>query len=208
MTGSDIAFPNLNIEFGSVSQIAFTLPFFNLQIMWYGVFIALGASLGTLIAFANTKRNNLSKDILLDYAVIGIPVAIICTRLYYVLFNISAFRGDWMRIFAFRDGGMAVYGGIISAFATLYLFSKFKAKKLKSTTGEIMGKIGDCGVFALLLGQIIGRLGNFVNREAFGGYTDNLFAMQLPLSDIPRTLTTDEMLYHAVEIGGRVFIQV
>jgi phosphatidylglycerol:prolipoprotein diacylglycerol transferase len=159
----------------------------------------MGFVFGGMAAFTQTKRNGITNDLFSDYILIAGPLAIVCTRMYYVIFNLHLYRGNWLGIFAFRDGGGGVYGGIIAAFASLYFFSRYHSKKKKlGTTTELMGKIGDTGVFGLVIGQIIGRMGNFTNQEAFGGYTDGLFAMQLKVSNIPdRTLITDEMLLNS-----------
>jgi len=187
MIAPDVLFPNLGgIRFENINSVAFTI--FGLDIMWYGMIVFLGLALGVTTGVLMTKRNGITKDFMLDYLIIAIPVALICTRLYYVVFNWDIYRHNPVSIFAVRDGGMAVYGGILSTFVTVYLFSRYHARKSKAkgmgTTGEIMGKIADSGAPGLLVGQIVGRIGNLVNQEAFGGFTDGLFAMQLRLANI------------------------
>jgi len=196
--------------------------------MWYGIFITLGIFLGAVAAFRNTKRNGIANDLFLDFIIIAVPVSLFFTRMYYVVFNMDLYRNNWGSIFAFRSGGMGVYGGIISAFATLFIYSYFKARKTKKgKTTEMAGRIGDTAVFGLLVGQIVGRLGNLVNQEAFGGYTDGLLAMQLRLQNISaeygrrsieflqsvpaetvRAPVTYEMLQNAYTVGGDVVVLV
>ena len=176
MLPPDVAFPNLGIEIQTLNRTAFTLPFFDLSIRWYGIFIGLGIVAGGLVAFRNTKRNGISNELFMDFCLIAVAISLLFTRLYSVVFNLEHYMGNWGRIFAFRDGGMGVYGGILAAFGTCYVFARVRKVK--------MGALGDTGVFGLVLGQIIGRIGNFFNQEAFGGFTNNIFAMQLRLRNI------------------------
>ena len=206
----DIAFPNLGIQFQNVSRVAFTLPFGNLAIYWYAIFVSSGFFFGTWFALTKAELNGITRDLFLNFMMIAGPVAVLLTRMYFVLFNLDMYRGNWVSIFAFRDGGMGVYGGIIGAFISCFGFSLYQAKvKKRGTTTEMMGRIGDTGSVGLLLGQILGRMGNFTNQEAFGGYTDNLFAMQLKVSNIPdRSLITEEMWQNANIINGVQVVQV
>lgn len=216
----DVAFPNIGIEIGTLNRVAFTLPIGDgLAIYWYGIFVVLGVSLGGIVAFRNTKRNGITDQLFLDFLLITVPLAFIFTRAYAVLFNLDLYRDNWVRIFDFRSGGMGVYGGIISAFVALFVFSKIK--KINP------GAIGDTGVFGLLIGQILGRMGNFFNQEAFGGYTDNIFAMQLRVDNIAarysgrslawlraiapenvRSPLSYELLQNAYYVGDAVVVRV
>src|SRR5699024_7909306 len=104
----------------------------------------------------------------MDFTMIAIVVCVICARLYYVIFSWDYYSQHLSEIFAIRNGGLAIYGGIIGGVLTAYFYTK--AKKLN------FWLFADTAAPSLLLGQIIGRWGNFFNREAFGGYTDGLFA--------------------------------
>ena len=194
----DIIFPNLGIEISHISPVAFSV--FGLEIKWYGIFIALGILAGTSIAFRYTKRNGLSNDTFLDFLLLAIPIAILFTRLYFVIFNWDLYKDNPLKIFAFRDGGMGVYGGIIAAITTAVIFSKVKKVSL--------GAIGDTGVVGLIMGQVIGRIGNFINMEAFGDYTNSFLAMQYKLSNVNSVHVTQKMLDNLVIREGVQYIQV
>ena len=131
-------------------------------------------------------------------------IAIVCSligaRLYYVAFRWDYYKDDLLSIFNIRQGGLAIYGGVIAAIITTFVFSR--VKKLS------MGLLCDTAGLGLVLGQVIGRWGNFFNREAFGGYTDGLFAMQLPLSAVRSSDVTTDLMNHVVESGGISYIQV
>lgn len=123
---------------------------------------------GMAVAFSDAKRRGQDPDLYMDFALYGIIFSIIGARLYYVIFEWDNYKNDLLQIFNLRAGGLAIYGGVIGAVLT-FLF-------LQSTETVLLFH-GDSGVLGLITGQIIGRWGNFFNCEAFGGYTDNLFAM-------------------------------
>ena len=110
------------------------------------------------------------------------------------------YKDDLLSVFNIRQGGLAIYGGVIAAIITTFIFAK--VKKIK------FGLLCDTAGLGLVLGQIIGRWGNFFNREAFGGYSDGLFAMQLPLSAVRSSDCTPELLQKVVEVDGISYIQV
>ena len=126
--------------------------------------------------------------------------AIIGARLYYVIFKWDYYGQNLLQIFNLRQGGLAIYGGIIGAFTTVYFF----AKKRKLSFAQML----DTACPGLAAGQVIGRWGNFFNREAFGGYTDGLFAMQLPVSAVRSGEITEQMWENLEVINGIEFIQV
>jgi phosphatidylglycerol:prolipoprotein diacylglycerol transferase len=194
----DIIFPHLGIEIAALGREAFRIGSFG--IYWYGVFIALGILAGSAIGFANTKYNRVNKDMFMDFLLWGITIAIICTRLYYVIFNFDIYKDNLLKIFDFRDGGMGVYGGIISSITVCAVFSKIKNVK--------MGQIADSGAPGLVMGQVLGRIGNFFNQEAFGDYTDSLFAMRLKLSNVSAANVTQKMRDNMQVIDGVSYIQV
>lgn len=166
----DIYFPHLGIKIESLSRIAIKIGGFN--IYWYGVFIAIGALLGVSLCLKEAKRTNQSQDLYSDFAFIGIICGICGARIYYLLFH-----GDsLLDFFKIRDGGLAIYGGVIGGALSAIIYSKIK--KVNSF------KLADTCIMSVLIGQIFGRWGNFFNREAFGSYTDSLFAMALKAQQV------------------------
>lgn len=176
----DIWFSELGISFDSVDKIAIS-DFLGLgfDIYWYGILIALGIIAGLLIARYEAGRTGQSKELYTDYLLWTIIFCIIGARLYYVIFRWDSFKDNLWEIFAIRNGGLAIYGGIIAAVITAIVYTKIKKVHL--------GKFLDTAVFGLVIGQVIGRWGNFINREAFGGYTDSIFAMRYKVDQIKET---------------------
>ncbi|MFA9463865.1 MAG: prolipoprotein diacylglyceryl transferase [Velocimicrobium sp.] len=172
MSGVNIEFPNIGIYLQGV-QSGFNI--FGFRIAFYGVIIAAGMIFGYLVAEWQARRTGQNPDIYLDLALIAIPVSVICARIYYVIFSWDLYKDNPLEVFNTRNGGLAIYGGVIGAVATAYIFSKVKKVSF--------GLLTDTGCLGLVTGQIIGRWGNFFNCEAFGGYAGNsLFAMKLPWS--------------------------
>ena len=170
MLGVNIEFPNLGISLNNV-QSGFNV--FGFRIAFYGVIIAAGMIIGYLVAEWQARRTNQNPDLYLDLALIAIPVSVICARIYYVIFSWDLYKDNLLDIFNTRNGGLAIYGGVIGAVTTAYIFAKVKKVNF--------GLLVDTGCLGLITGQIIGRWGNFFNCEAFGGYAGNsLFAMKLP----------------------------
>lgn len=192
-----IYFPNLGIFLENVGK-SFSL--FGFEVAFYGCTMALGIILGYLLAVNEAKRTGQNPENYLDLVMYGVVFAIIGARLYYVAFRWDYYKEDLLRIFQLRQGGLAIYGGIIAAFLTAYVF----ARKRKLNYFQILDTVS----FGLLIGQITGRWGNFFNREAFGDYTDGLFAMQLPVSAVRAGEITDKMKAHMETINGIDFIQV
>ena len=135
------------------------------SIHYYGILIALGALLGVLLAMKREKWLNLPKDVTLDLAIICIPIAIVCARLYYVIFQWSAYKDNLLSIFDLRGGGLAIYGGIIGGLASGFFVAWHK--KLKYSV------LADLAAPSIALGQAIGRWGNFFNQEAYGIAIEN-----------------------------------
>lgn len=158
-----ISFPIFGDRFVLDPPVYFNL--FGLHIYFYAVIIIAGFILATLYLLKRRSEFGLTKDNILDMFIIAIPSGIIGARLYYVLFNPSEFfgPGKWINIIKTWEGGLAVYGGIIAAVIAVFIFSKVK----KIPPAVIL----DLGVLGLLIGQAIGRWGNFMNREAYGGET-------------------------------------
>lgn len=195
MNIGDIAFPHLGIYLENVPK---SFRVFGFEIAFYGLIIGIGVLAGLLMAVHDAKVTGQNPDTYWDFAIYAIIFSIIGARIYYVVFSWDSYKDNLLSIFNTRNGGMAIYGAVIAAFITLFVYTKIK--KLNPF------QLGDTGVLGLILGQIIGRWGNFMNREAFGGYTDNLFAMRLPIDAVRNHEITEEMWAHVTE--GINYIQV
>lgn len=189
-----IRFPHLGLTFNPGKS--FTV--FGIEIAYYGVIIALGMLAGALVAYREAKKTGQKVDDYIDFTLYTLIAAIIGARIYYVIFEWDYYSAHPLEIFNLRAGGLAIYGGVIASALTLFIFTK--VKKLK------FWLMADTAVQGLIIGQIIGRWGNFFNREAFGGYTDSLFAMQLPVSEAKGI--TQELIEHLVTIDGVSYVQV
>ncbi len=195
---TNINFPHLHIYLKNVGE---SLKIFGVPIAYYGIVIALGMMLGILMATYEAKRTGQNPDDYIDLAIVAIIVSVIGARIYYVVFSWDYYKNHLSSIFNLRQGGLAIYGGVIAAIITTYIFSR--VKKLS------FPKLVDTAVLGLLIGQIIGRWGNFFNREAFGGYTDGLLAMQIPVDAVRSSSDiTAELAEHLVTIDGISYIQV
>lgn len=192
-----IYFPNLGIFLENVGK---NFSVFGFEIAFYGCTMATGIIVGYLMAAREAKRTGQNPDDYLDMLLYAVFFAIIGARLYYVIFKWDYYGQNLMQIFNLRQGGLAIYGGIIGAFTTVYFF----AKKRKLSFAQML----DTACPGLAAGQVIGRWGNFFNREAFGGYTDGLFAMQLPVSAVRSGEITEQMWENLEVINGIEFIQV
>ena len=193
----NINFPNLHIYLENVGK---TIMIGDFAIAYYGIIIACGMMGGVFLAATIAKRSRQNVDDYYDMALYAIILSVIGARLYYVIFNWDYYSQDLTRIFNIREGGLGIYGAVITAIITVYVLTRIK--KLD------FGLVADTGGPALILGQCVGRWGNFFNREAFGGYTDNLFAMQLPVTAVRRSEITTELWEHAEVIEGITYIQV
>ena len=145
-----------------MDRVAFTI--FGIDVMWYGILMAIGMILGTLIALKEAKRVGIKEDNILDLAIIAIPVGLICARLYYVIFNWEYYPSNPSQVFNFRGGGMAIHGALIGGVLAGYLFSRYKKINFF--------KLADTVIIGMPLAQAIGRWGNFINKEAHGGPTN------------------------------------
>ncbi|MBQ2453036.1 MAG: prolipoprotein diacylglyceryl transferase [Lachnospiraceae bacterium] len=192
---NDIAFPNLNIYLHDVPR-GFTV--FGFFIALYGVVIAVGMLLGVAVAVHDRKSRGLPEEAVWDVALIGIPCGIIGARIYYIIFAWDFYKDDPVRIFNIRQGGLAIYGGVIGAFISIFIYCRVKK------VGFL--EVWDSIALGFLVGQSIGRWGNFFNREVFGGYTDNILAMRLPIEAVRQRDITPELM--ATVGAGENFIQV
>lgn len=155
-----------------MNRIAFQLG--PIPVYWYGVLIGLGAFLGYLLANREMKKRGMPDDMLADLLMFALPAAIIGARLYYVIFRWENYADDPMSAFAIWEGGLAIHGGLIGAIVTGAIFAKYK--------GVSLWKILDITAPSILLGQAIGRWGNFMNQEVYGGEVSRSFLenMMLP----------------------------
>ena len=192
-----VYFEGLGIDF-DVPSVAFTIG--NYSIHWYGIIIAFGFALAVLYGGRMAYKWKMSLDGMTDVLMWGTILGIICARAYYVIFEWDLYKDNPMDIFNLREGGLAIYGGIIAAI----IFGIFFTKKRNLDFWAMADVIAP----SVPIGQAIGRFGNFFNREAFGGYTDGLFAMRYKLSQVSSGNLTDDILANTVTVNGVEYIQV
>lgn len=208
-----IFFPNLGITLKNVGD---HITIFGFEIRFYGMVITLGFLIAYILIVREAKRTGQNPENYLDLMLVMIIPAILGARIYYILFRLDSYivKGDIkatiLGMINIRGGGLAIYGGIIAGIITGIVFTK--VKKLN------FWQVADTAVFGLLIGQILGRFGNFFNREAFGAYADSKFAMAIPLdyfrnegslnSLISEGIITQEMLMYTKNIQGMECITV
>lgn len=192
-----INFPNIGIHLNNVGKSIHIGP---LEIAYYGICIAIAVLVGIAMACYEAKRTGQDPEIYMDLAIYEIVCCIIGARLYYVIFKWDYYSRHLGEIVNLRNGGLAIYGAVIAAVITTTVYGRVK----KQSPRVLLDTAG----LGLVLGQIIGRWGNFFNREAFGDYTNNLLAMQLPVSAIRGNEITDIMEANSVVIDGIKFVQV
>lgn len=185
--GSVITFPMLgDIALNPPSFITV----FGKNIYFYGVIIALGFLLGLLYCTKNARRFGIKEDDLYDAFLWLLPFSILGARLYYVLFKLDFYLAHPAEIFALREGGLAIYGGVIAGILVIFLV----CRKKKIPLGAML----DLLVFGLLIGQILGRWGNFMNREAFGAQTEVFCRMGLTAPDGTTIYVHPTFLYESL----------
>ena len=195
---TSIIFPNLHISLENVGKGFYIGSFF---IAFYGIIIAIGMLVGVSFILKEAKRVGYDEDKFLDICIITIIFGVIGARIYYVIFAWDYYKDNPLSVFNIRQGGLAIYGGVLAGIATVYVLSRIKKM-------NFLGVL-DVAIFGVVIGQIFGRWGNFFNREAFGQYTDGLFAMLLPIDSIrSQSDVTAEMLTNLVQIDGINFISV
>ena len=197
MNESTILFPNLGITLPSVGR---SISIFGFEIAYYGIVIALAMLLGIGLITKVAQKTGQDQDVYVDLSLVTIVCSVIGARIYYVAFSWDDYKNDLLQIFHIRGGGLAIYGGVLAGILTVAVFARVKKQSF--------WKLTDVAVTGLALGQAIGRWGNFFNREAFGGYTDNLLAMALPKAAVRAGEITSQMLAHSKVIDGVEFIQV
>ncbi|MGL4791375.1 MAG: prolipoprotein diacylglyceryl transferase [Anaerotignaceae bacterium] len=194
----EVWFPNLGIQINKLSRIAFSV--FGVDVYWYGLIIGIAIMLAVVLALHEAKRTGQNPDEYMDFALWAIILSIIGARLYYVIFAWNDYKDNLLKIFAFREGGLAIYGAVLVGIGcgVVYCWRKKKDFWL----------MADTALPSLLLGQICGRWGNFFNKEAFGGYTEGLFAMRYMKDQVYAGNLTPEILDKLVVVNGVEYIQV
>ncbi len=195
---SSIIFPHLGIELGYFPR-GITL-FGKFEVAFYGIIVAVAMILATIVALRIAKKTNQCRDDYIDLAIAIIISGIIGARLYYILFNLDYYLDDPIQMLNIRGGGLAIYGGLIGA--ALAAFVVCRVKKLKFL------RVSDTVLVGVALAQGIGRWVNFINREAFGEYTDGLFAMQIRYTEVNPDAVTELMRENMVNINGVSYVQV
>ena len=191
----DIAFPNLGIYLTNVPK---TIMIGNFGIAIYGVVIALGMLLGLTLSSKIAEKTGQDPDTIWDLGPALLFFSVLGARIYYVIFMWDYYKNDPIQIFNLRGGGLAIYGGIIAGLITIYVYCRIKKKEFPLVLDTVM--------YGLLVGQILGRWGNFFNREVFGEYTNNLLAMRIPVSMVRERDISASIAAHMTE--GTNYIQV
>ena len=177
-----------------------SISVFGFEIAYYGIIIGLAILIGFLIATSEAKRTRQNPEDYLDMGIIGVIAGIAGARIFYVVFSWDMYKDNLLDIFNLREGGLAIYGGVIAAVIAVFIMARVK----HLSPFQIL----DTVAMAILNGQMLGRWGNFFNREAFGEYTDSLFAMRLPLDAVRSGDVTELMREHMERIDGVSYIQV
>lgn len=198
LDSASIIFPHIGISLGYFPS---TINLFGkFSIAFYGLIIALGMVMAVVVSMKGAKLSHQDTNDYVDLGIAVIVFGIIGARIYYVLFTLDYYLANPIEIINIRGGGMAIYGGVIGGLIAGFVVCKVKKIHFLRAFDTIAP--------GLVLAQAIGRWGNFFNREAFGEYTDSLFAMRLPLADVRADEVTQRMREHAVVIDGVEYIQV
>ncbi len=166
----------------------------------YGITMALSMLAGLCLAMRVAKKTGQNPDEYLNFALIGIVAALLGARIYYVAFTWDYYSRHPLEILNFRGGGLALYGSVIAGVLTIVIYARARRLSLPLML--------DTASTGMVLGQIIGRWGNFFNREAFGQYSDGLFAMRLPVDAVRADEITELMKQHAYTVNRVTYIQV
>lgn len=193
-----ISFPNLGLTIDYLPK-SITL-FGTVDIAFYGLIIGIGILLGYYVAKWQAIRTNQNTEVYLDFALYAIVTSIIGARIYYVVFSWDYYKDDIIQIFNLRAGGLAIYGAVIGAVISAIVYTRIKKYSFFL--------LADTGVAGLITGQILGRWGNFFNREAFGDFSNGLLAMRLSVDDVAQSSITKKMLAEAEKNDYIGFIQV
>lgn len=191
-----VRFPNLGLEFEYVPVSVRVLGF---EITFFGILLAIGMLLGMAFVVLEAKRKKQDVNLYLGMMISGLAGGFIGARFFYVLLSWSVYKTDIMKVFDTRSGGMVFYGGLLGGVLASAVFCHMKKAAFM--------EMADIAVKGLLIGQIIGRWGNFFNRESFGEYTSNALTMQLPLSNVRAGEVTPWMRENLVTIDNVSYIQ-
>lgn len=201
-----ISFPALGLEF-DINRVAFSV--FGKDIFWYALIILTGFLLGSVVAASSAKKRGINPENIWDIALYGLIFGIIGARIYYIIFDFDSVRGSILNIFKIWEGGLAIYGGIIAAVVTAFVYCRKKELNVL--------KVFDHCCLGLFVGQSIGRWGNFVNAEVYGKETSLLWGMSINGSAPVHPLFLYESLWNLLglliavlfgnknRIDGRVF---
>ena len=195
--GYDLRFVHLGI---TIEHLQNHITIFGFSIAFYGIIIGIGMLLGITLAARDAEKRGIGEDTIYDFALLGIVFGVIGARLYYVFFQWDNYRGNLLEILNLRAGGLAIYGGVIGGILSLMFYCKRKKQNFLN--------LADSLILGVLVGQILGRWGNFFNAEAFGRYTDGLFAMQLRRDIVNPIMIDSALLQHLVRVNGVDYIQV
>ena len=193
----DLYFPNLHI---GIEHLVNHISIFGFPIAFYGMIIGCGMLLGLFVATKEYVRSGYKADDIQDFALWVIVLGILGARIYYVIFEWDYYSKHLLEIPNIRQGGLAIYGGVLMALFTCIVYTK--KKKLD------FFPMADAGVLGLILGQAIGRWGNFFNAEAFGGYTDSLLAMRIKESIVNPAMINENVRSHILLLDDISYIQV
>ena len=195
--GYDLRFVHLGI---TIEHLQNHITIFDFSIAFYGIIIGIGMLLGITLAARDAERRGIGEDTIYDFALLGIVFGVIGARLCYVFFRWDNYRGNLLEILNLRAGGLAIYGGVIGGILSLMVYCRRKKRNFLN--------LADSLILGVLVGQILGRWGNFFNAEAFGRYTDSLFAMQLRRDIVNPIMINSALLQHLVRVNGVDYIQV
>ena len=193
----DLKFVNLGI---TIEHMVSSVNVFGFRIAFYGIIIGIGMLLGIMLAAWDAEDRGLGEDVIYDHVFWVIVIGIMGARLYYVFFQWDAYKDDLLQILNLRAGGLAIYGGVIAGLTTLYVLCRRKKLSFLDVADSIM--------LAVLVGQILGRCGNFFHCEAFGRYTESLFAMRIRKAIVNPIMIDAELLEHLIIENGTEYIQV
>ena len=192
-----IQFPNLGINLDYVGK---SIQIFGFEITFFGLVIALGMLLGMGFVILEAKRCGENKDDYLEMMIISLLLGVVGSRMLYVLCSWNLYKGNIIEIFNVRNGGLTFYGGLFGGMLGAAIYCGVRRKSFM--------QMADTASMGIVIAQIIGRWGDFFNRESFGEYTNSIFAMQLPLSAVRSSEVTSAMRENLETIGGTSYTQV
>lgn len=192
-----IRFPNLGVELGYVGR---SVRIFGFEITFGGMLLALGMLAGLAFIVLEAKRRNENQDAYVGMMITAVIFGLIGARLFYVGFSWDLYKDNILEIFNIRNGGMAFYGGLLGGMLGAVIYCGIRRLSFM--------KMADTACMGLVVAQIIGRWGDFFNRESFGEYTNSVLAMQLPLSSVRSSQVSAAMRENLVTVNGVSFVQV